>query len=544
MSTAKLTKSAGVVGIAIVISRILGLVRDQVFAFFFGSTWVADAFIVAFRIPNMLRDLFAEGALSQAYIPIFTKKMLQKGEAAAWRLTNLVLNWQILILMPIVLLGIFFAPDLVQVVGRGFQGHTLELTIRLTRIMFPFILLVAVAAVFMGTLNVRHIFFIPASASSMFNFSTISIGILIGILVYRQRGPEAAVVGWAVGTLIGGFTQMAVQLPSLWREGYRYQFVLAAEDSGLGEILRRVVPGIIAVSPVQVNVLVATYFASFLETGSVAWLSYAFRLIFLPIGLFGVGIATVVLPSISKYASEKNLTEFRSHFNHSLRLAMCFAIPSAVGMAIIGNLLIGVIYQRGQFTPSDTVETARILQLYAIGLIGYTALKVIVPAFYALGRPNWPMIVSIVSMFVNFFLSLLFVKNEMFDFGIFDLKARGLALATACSALLNACVLLWMLRMLLEKRIDFHETIVGLLRVACASGIMGFAVYGLWQLFRNLRMPDLLWSNVIQLFLLVGVGAWVFLAAARFLKIREVREMTDMILRKLYGDKAKTARED
>ena len=306
----------------------------------------------------------------------------------------------------------------------------------------------------------------------------------------------------------------------------------------------RALPGIIAASAVEVNVLVTTYFASHLDDGSVAWLNYSLRLAYLPIGLFGVGIGTAVLPSLSRSATERNLEQFRVQFNHAFRLAMCFAIPSAIGMVIISPLLIGVLFERGRFSATDTLETARVLRFYAAGLVGYAALKVIVPAFYALGKARKPMIVSFIGIAVNFFLCSALTSAGPVDFGWIDLKAKGLALATSCSAVLNAIILMLMLRALLEKRIDFHETLGGLLRVACASAIMGFAVFSLLQLFHVFRMPGLLWSNILQLLLLVGVGALVFLAAARFLKLQEVRELTDLILKKIYGDPAKAAGKD
>jgi len=537
MSTAKITKSAGVMGIAIAISRVLGLVRDQVFAFFFGSSAAAEAFIVAFRIPNLLRDLFAEGALSQAYVPVITHKIMQKGEAAGWRLANLVLNWQLAILVPLTILGMVYASDVVELIAGGaggFTGQKFDTTVELTRIMFPFIVLVSVAAVFMGTLNVRHIFFVPASASSMFNITSILVGVLAGYLIDPHFGP-AAIVGWAIATLAGGFMQMAIQVPSLWREGYRYEPVFSLRDSGIHEVWRRALPGIIAASAIEVNVLVTTYFASHLEDGSVAWLNYSLRLAYLPIGLFGVGIGTAALPSLSRSVSERNLTQFRTQFNHSLRLAMCFAVPSAIGMAIISPLLISVLFERGRFSAADTVETARVLRFYVAGLVGYAALKVIVPAFYALGRASKPMFVSFMGIAVNFILCSVFTSAGPLDFGWIDLRTRGLALATSCSAVLNACILLLLLRSLLEKRMDFHETIGGLMRVLLASGIMAGAVYGLMKLFEFFRLPHLLWSDVLQLALLVSMGACVFMAAARFLNIQEVREMTDLVLKKFHG---------
>lgn len=545
MSKHHITRSAGIMGIAIAISRVLGLVRDQVFAYFFGASAMAEAFIVAFRIPNLLRDLFAEGALSQAYVPVLTHKIVQKGEAAAWRLASMVLNWQVLILAPITILGMIYAPNVVDAIAGGtdgFTGEKLDMTIQLTRIMFPFIVLVSVAAVFMGTLNARHVFFIPASASSMFNITSILTGVIVGYFVDPQFGPNA-IIGWAIGTLAGGFMQMAIQVPSLLKEGFRYQPLFFVRDSGIDQVLSRALPGIIAASAVEVNVLVTTYFASHLDEGSVAWLNYSLRLAYLPIGLFGVGIATAALPSLSRSASEKNVEQFRMQFNHSFRLAMCFAIPSAIGMVIISPLLISVLFERGRFTAADTVETAQVLRYYAAGLVGYAALKVIVPAFYALGRARRPMFISFLGVAVNFILCSVFTSAGPVDFGWMDLRTKGLALATSCSAVLNSVILLLLLRSLLEKRMDFHETLAGLARVGLASAIMGFGVFGLWKLFEVVGMPGVLWSRILQLLLLVVAGLLIFLAAARFLRIVEVRDMTDLILRKIHGNSAKASGE-
>jgi putative peptidoglycan lipid II flippase len=366
----------------------------------------------------------------------------------------------------------------------------------------------------------------------MFNLTSILLGALFGYLIDPDFG-TAAIVGWAIATLAGGFMQMAIQLPSLWREGYRYQAVLFHPGSGLGEVARRALPGIIAASAVEINVLVTTYFAANLERGSVAWLNYALRLAYLPIGLFGVGIGTTALPSLSRSASEKNTTEFRKQFNHALRLAMSFAIPSAIGIAIVSPLLISVLFERGRFTASDTLETARVVRYYAIGLVGYAALKVIVPAFYALGHAKKPMFVSFLAIAVNLFLCMFFTQVGPLDFGIFDLGARGLALATSCSAVLNSLILFLMLRAILERRIDFRRTLMGLGKVAFASAVMGGGVYLLDHLLRHVGLPEILWFNIARLAVLVGFGALIFLGAARFLNIQEAREITDVILRKL-----------
>ncbi len=457
---AQLARRAGVVSAAVLASRVLGLVREQVFATFFGAGKELDAFITAFRIPNLLRDLFAEGALSAAFVTTFTLELERKGEAAAWRLASLVVNALAVVVGGLCILGIYFAPAITRAIAPGFADipGKIDLTVHLTRIMFPFLLLVALAAVAMGVLNTRNRFGVPAAASAFFNLGSVIGGLAcvawlvpgyLGGIVASMRGvavppPDPtltarAIGGMAIGTLVGGLLQLLVQVPSLWRVGYRYQPVLAPRDPALRQVLRLMAPATIGAAAVQVNVFVNNNFASFLGNGPVSWLNVAFRLMQLPIGLFGVAIGTVTLPLVSRHAARGDAEAMRSALRQALEMVALLCIPAAAGLAWFGVPVIGLIYEHGRFTAADTVAAAHALAGYAIGLAGYAGIKVVAPAFYALDDVRTPMRVSLLSIVVNFALNWLFVR--VLGFG-----ALGLALSTSAVALANCAILLIMLR--------------------------------------------------------------------------------------------------
>src|SRR6267154_601823 len=375
------TRATGVVGIAILSSRLLGLIREMVFAGLFGAGKNLDAFLMAFRLPNLLRDLFAEGALSTAFITTFSKKIAVEGDEAAWRLANKVATLTAVFMSAVTLLGIIFAPQLVDLLTWGsWSPDKTELTILLTRIMWPFMLLVSLAALVMGMLNAKHVFGPPAMASSYFN----------------------------LGSIIGGAWQLTGQFPSLWRVGYKYRADFQWRDQGVRTVLELMGPAVIAASAVQVNVLINSGFAASLGNGPVSWLNIAFRLMQLPLGIFGVAIGTVTLPLVSKHAALGNTAEFRAILARGMRLAFLLTIPSAIGLAMLASPIISVIYQHGRFTAEMTRQTAGALQYYATGLVAYAALKVLTPAFYAVGKRNTPMVVSFLAIGANLFLNWLF----------------------------------------------------------------------------------------------------------------------------------------
>src|SRR5213595_2180772 len=433
------TRAAGIVGMAILSSRVLGLIREMIFAGLFGAGKNLDAFLMAFRLPNLLRDLFAEGALSTAFITTFSGKIAKEGDESAWRLANKVATLTAVFMSVVTLLGIIFAPQLVDLLTWwSWSPDKTTLTILLTRIMWPFMLLVSLAALVMGMLNAKHVFGPPAMASSYFNLGSIIAGVAIGWWLDPHFGARS-LVGLAIGTLVGGAWQLTGQFPSLWRVGYKYHTDFQWRDEGVRAVLTLMGPAVIAASAVQVNVLINSGFAASLGNGPVSWLNIAFRLMQLPLGIFGVAIGTVTLPLVSRTAALGDMTGFRSALAHALRLVTLLTIPAAIGLIFLAQPIISVIYEHGRFTAEATRQTAGALQFYAIGLAAYSAVKVLAPAFYAIDRRYLPMVVSIFSIVVNFILNWFF----MFKVG---LGHRGLALSTSLVALTNFVLLYIMMR--------------------------------------------------------------------------------------------------
>ena len=460
-------RSAGVIGIATMTSRVLGLLRDQVFAYRFGAGDAMDAFRIAFRIPNVLRDLFAEGALSAALVPTFTRALVAGDRTLAWRLVSTVIGLLLLISAVIVAAGILFAEPLVNLYAAGFRDvpGKIELTIRLTRLMFPFLAMVAVAAVLMAMLNALHRFFVPALSPAMFNVATIASAVIV-VPLAPSLGIEPIVVV-AAGTLAGGLGQILLQWPAIRREGFRYRPVLDLHDPWLHEIGRLMVPGVMGLAAVQINLFVNSWLAASLGTGAVSWLDYAFRLMYMPIGLVGISIATASLPTISAHAATSDDAGVRHAVSRGLRLMVMLNIPATVGLIVLATPIVALIFEHGRFTPADTAATAAALACYAPGLIGYSAVKLISPAFYAMGNSRIPVIASAASVVLNIALNLLLVRS---------LGHRGLALGTAIAALLNAGMLVWLLRARLGGLED-GRLFNAVMKISIASVAMAFAAY-------------------------------------------------------------------
>src|SRR6202167_4960931 len=427
------TKAAGIIGLAVMCSRLLGLAREQIFAALFGGGAAMDAFTAAFRIPNLLRDLFAEGALSTAFTPTFSKTIARSGDPAAWRLANKVATMTAAVLGVICIAGMVFAAALVGVLAPGFDPDKAALTAELTRIMFPFILMVSLAALVMGMLNAKNVFGVPAMASSFFNIGSIVCGVALGFWMDPHFGPRA-LIGLAIGTLCGGALQLAVQLPSLRRLGYRYHPDFRWRDPGVAAILALMGPSVIAASTTQFNVLVNSMFASTLGDGAIFWLAIAFRLMQLPLGLFGVALGTVTLPLLSRLVVGGQMDAFRSELSRAMRLAILLTVPATLGLMVLAEPIISVLYQHGKFNAYQAAQAAGALRFYAIGLAGYAALKVLVNAFYALDRRKTPMMVSFLAVALNLLLNWIFTFRLGWGF-------RGLAFSTGCVASFNFLVL-------------------------------------------------------------------------------------------------------
>src|SRR6266705_406543 len=520
------TRATGIVGMAVLCSRVLGLIREMVFAGLFGAGKNLDAFLMAFRLPNLLRDLFAEGALSTAFITTFSKKIAIEGDQSAWRLANKVATLTAIFMSAVTVLGIVFAPQLVDLLTWGsWSADKTALTVLLTRIMWPFMLLVSLAALVMGMLNAKHVFGPPAMASSYFNLGSIIGGVAIGWWLDPNFGARS-LVGLAIGTLIGGAWQLAGQFPSLWRVGYKYHADFQWRDEGVRTVLALMAPAVIAASAVQVNVLINSGFAANLGNGPVSWLNIAFRLMQLPLGIFGVAIGTVTLPLVSKHAALGNTAEFRAILARGMRLAFLLTIPSAIGLAMLASPIISVIYQHGRITADMTPQTAGALRFYAAELVSYAVLKVLTPAFYAIGKSNTPMVVSFLAIGTNLFL------NWLFTFRL-GWGHRGLAFSTSLVATINF-LLLYALMWRQTRGLESRRLFAGLAKI-CLAGLLlalicWLANYWWLDAWEHLRF----FEKLFALFATILVSAAAFFGVAFLLRVDEVRDVFDLVKRKTH----------
>ena len=541
-------KSAGIVSVAVMFSRVLGLVREIIFARYFGAGFLNDAYQVAFRLPNVLRDLFAEGALSAAFVKVFTDYQINKSEEAAWRLASLVMNALAVVLSAITIIGIIFSRQFIDLIAGGFSPEKAALATVLTQIMFPFILLVALAAVAMGVLNTKGIFGIPASASTGFNIVSMFVG--LGAAFWLSGGEwlvsndknaipadaaQWAIIGMAIGTLIGGAAQFLMQLPSLFKIGFRFVPVLSFTDEGVRRVMKLMAPAILGTSAVQINVLVNTFFVSDID-GGISWLGYAFRLMQFPIGVFGVAVGTASIPVLSRMASERKFGDFRNTLSSSLKLVFLLTLPSACGLVVLGEPIIRLIYERGQFHEGDTTMTAYALAGYSIGLTGYAAIKVLSPAFYALNDAKTPMIIALCSIAVNALASYGF-KIVLTNYGVSGTMPSGfghvgVALATSSVALVNFFALALIMRKRIEG-INGSEILRSFVKIAIASALMSAVCYFSYYFLHVFLGAQTFLFKLIEALVPIAFGGIVFFAAAKLLRISEIDKLYNAFARKL-----------
>jgi len=516
-----LVRSAGVVSASVFLSRITGLIREIAMARLFGAGQIYDAFLLGFRIPNLTRDLFAEGALSSAFVPIFTKYLSTKGKKDAAELANLVATALIVVVGVLCLLGMIFSPVLVKLLAPGYADvpGKFELAVKLTRIMFPFLLMVALAALAMGVLNACNQFGVPATSSTFFNIGSLGFGLALGFLAGPHLG-ISPIEGMAYGVVIGGALQLLWQVPSLVRSGFAFHPRINLSHPGLRNILQLMGPAIVGNASVQVNVMVNTNFASSITdsaghviNGPVSWLGYAFRFMQLPLGLFGVAIASATLPAVSRSAASGNMAEFRETLGRSLGMIFLLTIPSSVGLSVLGDSMIAAVYQGGRFRAYDTHQTALALSCYAIGLAGYAAIKVLAPAFYALNDARTPMLVSLASILVNVIAASSMVK-------LAGLGHAGLALSTSLVALFGSAVLFDLIRRRVG-RLDGRRLSAAFFKITAASTLMGLACALSSRMVQHALGVSRL-ARVADLAISVPVGLAVFLAAAKLFRLPEL----------------------
>ncbi len=462
----RLASGARRVSALTMLSRLLGLVREQIFALTLGAGIASDAFLAAFRIPNLLRDLFAEGALSTAFVPTYVATLRGKSRADAYALANRVLSTLTIYLGALAAAGMLFPGPVVRLVATGFSPEKAELCATLVRIMMPFLPCISLAVVAMGALNAEEKYTAPALASSMFNL----VAIVGGLVVYALgRSGRTAVITWAALAVVGGVAQLAIQIPPLWKTGFRPRLLpdLRLRDPGTRRIATLMAPATLGVAAVQVNVVVNSSFASLVSDGAISWLSYAFRLMQLPIGVFGVAVGTTSLTHLARDAAAGDRPALQATLRRGLRMVLFLTVPSTVGLALLGVPIIRLIYQHGRFSSHATYETARALSGYAVGLVAYAAIKVIAPAFYALGRTRVPLIGSLTAV----------VSNLIWNVATFrTLGHFGLALGTSIAALANFSVLAFAFQRQIGG-LFARDLLVPFARILGASAVMAVAVW-------------------------------------------------------------------
>jgi putative peptidoglycan lipid II flippase len=510
----RLARSAGAAGIATLTSRILGVVRDQVLLAIFGAGNDMDAFTVAFRIPNLVRDLFAEGAMSAAFVPAFTRHVTLEGKPAAWRLGSNVITALAMTTGVLVVVGMIFARPLASAFAGGYATvpGKLELTIHLTRIMLPFLTLAAIAAAMMGMLNSLHHYFVPAFSPATFNVATIAAAAVLPPAMIAVGLPAISAI--AIGAVAGGITQILVQWRALHREGFRYRPVIDWNDPALRRILILMGPGTVGLAATQVNVFVNTLLATSEGTGAASWLSYAFRLMYLPIGLFGVSIATVVLPTAARHIALEDPAAIRRTVSRGLGLMLALNVPATIGLISLAVPIVRVLFEHGRFLPSDTDAVAAAVRLYAIGLVGYSAARIVSPVFYALGRNRVAVIVSVGAVAVNIAASVVLV-------GV--LGFRGLALGTSIAAMAHGVALVILLRSALGG-LEGGRLAATLVKSVVAAAAMAAAARATHAWVTHAIQNQNTFAQASALALAIGAGVVVLAISAKFLKIAEFDE--------------------
>jgi putative peptidoglycan lipid II flippase len=423
----RVVRSAGVIGLATFASRILGFIRDMVLARLFGATAAADAFFVAYRIPNLLRELFAEGSMSSAFIPVFTEYHTLRSRKDAWELASAVFTTLLTIVTAVTLLGILAAPGIVWLLAPGFHGHPdkLAITTLLARIMFPYLLFISLAALAMGILNSLRAFAAPACSPVFFNV------FIIGCALFLAPAFPEPIIGVAIGVVAGGAAQFATQLPGLALRGMVFGWRFEPWHPGVRRIGALMVPSLLGLSVTQINITVSTILASFFAGGP-TYLFYGMRLIQFPLGIFGVALATAILPTLSAQAARGALDELRGTLAFGLRMILFIILPAMLGLILLRQPIVHLFFEHGSFTAADTVATATAVLCYAVGLWAFAGVRIVVAAFYSLQDTVTPALVAAVAVLANLAFSIVLMDR---------LEAAGLALATALASMMNVGIL-------------------------------------------------------------------------------------------------------
>ncbi|MFP4466325.1 MAG: murein biosynthesis integral membrane protein MurJ [Candidatus Goldiibacteriota bacterium] len=524
MSSRKIAFSAGIVSAITMLSRVLGYIRDAFSAALFGVGIVSDAFFVAFRIPNLLRNLLAEGALSSAFIPVFTDYIENRKQKDVWNLAANVLTLLALILVFAAALGIFAAPWIVKIIAPGFvdDKEKFILTVKLTRIMFPFIIFVSVSALFMGVLNSFKKFSIPAFAPVVLNVFMIAAGAFLCPAL--GVSPEKQIYGWAAGALAGAFFQVIMQYIPVVKLGFGLKAVINLKDAGLKRIGRLMVPATLAQSVTQLNLLVNTILASLLAEGAVTYLYYGNRIMQLPFGVFGVAIATVAFPYIAGYAARKESKKMRDTIHTSLKQTFFIVIPASAGIIFMSGYINALLFYYGRFTMEDTLNTAGVCIMYTIAVFAFSGIKILTQVFYTINKAKTAVKISAASLVLNIFFCIILMG---------PMQYMGLALAASIAGIIHF-ILLYIFVEKYTGDLRTGELAVFFIKTTAASVVMGgvimfvsHAMSGAWNTdFSRTVNALIVFANII-------LGVVVYFALLPLFRISEGRTLALEFLKKL-----------
>ncbi len=515
--TRSVVKAAGVIGVATFSSRILGFIRDMVLARIFGATPAADAFFVAYRVPNLLRELFAEGSMSSAFIPVFTEYQTLKSKQDAWELASAVFTTLLTIVTGITILGMILASGIVWLLAPGFHDDPAKLgmTTLLTQIMFPYLIFISLAALAMGILNSMRAFAAPAFSPVFFNI------FIIGCAIFLSPTMPEPILGVAIGVVVGGAAQFAMQLPGLHLRGMLFGFRFKPSHPGLRRIGALMVPSLLGLSVTQINITVSTILASFFAGGP-TYLFFGMRLIQFPLGIFGVALATAILPTLSAQAARGALDELRTTLGFGLRMIFFIILPAMLGLILLRQPIVHLFFEHGTFTAHDTAETALAVLCYSVGLWAFGGVRIIVSAFYSLQDTRTPAISAAIAITANLAFSVLLMSS---------LGAAGLALATALAAMVNGGILVAVLHRRLGG-VEWGSVGRSLLRVLIAS--VPLVVICAWVATAQLWTHPGEWiEKSAMLAMAIGLSVSGYLGVHTLLRSEELGLVWGMVRRKL-----------
>lgn len=522
MNRKKIAKNTGSMSLAVLISRILGLLRDIIMTGFFGTTAFADAFQVAYQIPNLLRKLFGEGALSAAFIPVYNDIGLKKSTGEQIKFALNVLSILSAFLMLLCGLGMLLTPFIVKLLAPGFDPEVFALTVKLTRIIFPYLFLIGFSSTLISILNSHDYFFVPGLSSAFLNVAMIgTLGIVY--LINPELDKEIQITYWSFGVILGGILQTIVNLPLLHKVGYKIKLNFNLRGKDISSVWTRFIPGVIGLAIRQVNLAVDLILASFLVTGSIAALNYGNRIMQLPLGIIGVSAGVAVLPLFSRLVSGKDWQNLGDSIKFSLLGLALIMIPITAFMIALGEDLTRVIFMRGAFNEDSLKLTYLALACYSSGLFFYSANRIIIPVFYANGDTKTPVKISAVIVSINIILNIILMKY---------LAHAGLALATAISAMIHYFVLRWRLKIKIPQ-LSIPKLKTEILKVS----ILSFAILFILINLRRLVIQDSFINSIIILIIGSFVTLFFLLVGVKILKIqsgnRVLSELWERIKKKL-----------